>query len=138
MGLKFKDFSTEALANIPKAQPDDLHMLWHSDYWDGPRSGLLLYRGQKLWFEVFDELDGGPIYRRFLIVELSPEQLREEENWHELFRQKVGTHTDYDATQNRQLGALRPREMWHEFYDAYHKRTPLDLSNDLVVAWFEH
>jgi hypothetical protein len=64
-------------------------------------------------------------------------QLAEETRWHELFRQHVGTHTDYDESGQRQLGALQPRERWAEFYDAYQKRTPWDLSGNEVLGWFE-
>src|SRR5262245_51968463 len=75
----------------------DLRFLWHSDFWDGPRSGMLVYRGEECWFEVIDESEGDDAdwYRRFAVLRLSKEQHAEEVRWHQLFREKVGTHTDY-------------------------------------------
>src|SRR5215207_5227193 len=84
---------------LPEIDRGEVKLLWHSDFWDGPTSGMLLYRGKKHWFQVCDESDDPDLqdyYRRFLIIELSDRQLEEEEYWHSLFREKVGTHTDYE------------------------------------------
>jgi hypothetical protein len=134
--MKFRDFVPGKLDQLTKVDWDDIRLLWHSGYWDGPKSGMLSYQGKKYWFQTID--DDEATVRRFLILELSGEQMREQEYWHELFRQKVGTHTDYDETGRHELGALRPGEMWREFYDAYEQRQPLDLSNNLIVGWFEN
>src|SRR6476646_1459743 len=85
---------------LPHIPRNEVRILWHEAYWDGVKSGFLLYDGQKYWFEVCDEADESAsdreYYRRFLVIRLSPKQLTEEEGWHELFQQKVGTNTDYD------------------------------------------
>jgi hypothetical protein len=133
--------TAEGFRATPQVARDALRLLWHSDYWDGPRSGMLDFNGERCWFQVVAEnedenADGW--YRRFAIVRLSPEQLAEECRWHELFRSNVGVHTDYDAFGKRQIDAVRPREQWGEFYDAYKGRRPLDLSEDEVLGWFEH
>src|SRR5581483_9931526 len=107
---------------LPKLAPDRdrsldridrsaIQLLWHSAFWDYPRSGLLLYRGEKHWFQEIDEDEPTDRSPRFLVVRLTDEQLREERYWHELFREKVGTHSDYDQEQ-REVGALRPGEIW--------------------------
>lgn len=136
--MRFQDFSPDKLNELPKVKWHDLRILWHCGYWDGPRSGLLSYKDIKYWFQVFDEPDDATIFRRFLIIELSTEQVREEEQWHDLFRQKVGTHTDYDESGKRHIGVLQPREIWHEFYDAYKNRLVQDFSDNQVVSWFEY
>jgi len=116
---------------------DSLKLLWHSAYWDGPIDGLLNYQGKKYWFQRFDEPSDRIVFRRFLIIELSPDQLSEEEYWHELFRQKVGTHADYDETGRRQSYVIHPEELHNEFYDAYKNRLALDLSDNRLIGWFE-
>jgi hypothetical protein len=127
------------LLTAPHIDRAEVQVLWHADYWDGPRSGMLLYRGEECWFEVVAESedDAAGWHRRFAILRLSPEQHAEELQWHELFREKVGGHTDYDAQGQRPVGALKPRERWHEFYDAYQQRTPPDFSGNEVLGWFE-
>lgn len=47
----------DAYRQLPEIQPRDFQLLWHCDYWDGPRSELLLYHGQRCWSEVFAEND---------------------------------------------------------------------------------
>jgi hypothetical protein len=126
-----------AVRNVPR---NAVRLLWHSDFWDGPRSGMLELDGERCWFEVVAENDDEPLrgwYRRFVVVRLTPAQLAEEERWHELFRENVGGHTDYGASGTRPVGDLRPREQWREFYDAYERRQPLDLSDNEVLGWFE-
>ncbi|MEJ2749462.1 MAG: hypothetical protein P8183_16395 [Anaerolineae bacterium] len=122
---------------LPKVEKGQFKLLWHCDYWDGAKSGMLLYKDKKHWFQVFNENDDKDYYRRFAIVELSESQLAEEESWHELFREKVGTHTDYGESGKRAVGTLKPQELWSEFYNAYKNRSPQDFSNNQVVAWFE-
>ena len=59
------------------------------------------------------------------------------QRWHELFREKVGRHTDYDEEGQRLIGGLEPRDQWPAFYDAYRERTPPDFSANEVMGWFE-
>jgi hypothetical protein len=131
----------ENYLRAPRIARDEVRLLWHTDFWDGPRSGMLVYRGEECWFQVFAESedDNSNWYRRFLVLRLTSEQHAEECRWHDLFRTKVGIHTDYDEQQGRPAeGFLWPRETWHEFYDASRERTPPDFSRNEVLGWFEH
>ena len=112
---------------------------WHADFWDGPRSGMLTYRGQEYWFEVVAESedDASGWYRRFAVLRRRPDQHADELRWHELFRRCVGGHTDYTEDGQRPVGELQPHERWAEFYEAYQQRTPPDLSRCEVVGWFK-
>jgi hypothetical protein len=123
----------------PQVDRAEIRLLWHVDFWDGARSGMLLYRGEECWFQVVAESeDYNPHwYLRFVVLRLTPEQHAEECRWHELFRTKVGVHTDYDKQEQRAVGFLRPRERWHEFYGPYQRRTPPEFSGNQVLGWFE-
>jgi hypothetical protein len=126
--------------HTPRIDRSEVRFLWHADYWDGPKSGMLLYRGEECWFEVVAENEDVSMdawYRRFIVLRLSPGQRAEEWRWHELFREKVGAHTDYEESGRRPVESLRPREMWQEFYDAYRHRTPQEHSGNEVLGWFE-
>jgi hypothetical protein len=130
--------------DLPQIAAGDVALLWHDDFWDGPLSGVLLWRGERFWFQMREEYeppgDAGaepwPWYRRFLVIRLTPEQLREEEGWHELFTRCVGTHSD-DPDGRRETGAVHPKERWPEFYEAYNRRVPVDPTRNEVVGWFE-
>jgi hypothetical protein len=139
--MKFQEFSHDKLQVLPKIEKSDLRFLWYSRFYDGPRSGLLVYENRKYWFEHLDDLNyiiSGQLIWIFLVVELTPTQLSEEEYWHDLFREKVGTHTDYDENGRRRPHILHPKEMWHEFYDAAKNRSPFDISNNEIIGWFEY
>jgi hypothetical protein len=124
---------------VPRIDRADVHLLWHSAFWDGPLSGMVLYRGELCWCQMVAESDpdSAEWYRHFAVIRLSDEQRAEEQRWHDLFREKVGRHTDYDENQQRPVGELRPREEWPSFYDAYCERTPQDFSANEVLGWFE-
>jgi len=123
----------------PRIDRAEVRLLWHSDYWDGPRSGMLVLLGEECWFQVVSESEdhGANWYRRFVVLRLSPGQHTEERKSHELFREKVGPHTDYDDNGQRLVGSLQSRECWNEFYDAYRQGTPPDFSGNEVLGWFE-
>jgi hypothetical protein len=126
--------------NLPQIARQAVRLLWHDDYWDGPLSGMLLYQGKEYWFQMIAENDDPDLvafYRRFAVLELTEAQLQEEHKWHTLFQEKVGTHTDYDVAGQRELGALKPQELWHEFYDAYKECTPSTYLENTVIGWME-
>jgi hypothetical protein len=136
--MKLKDFSLDMRDRIPKVDFADIRLLWHSAYWDGPIDGMLRYDGRELWFHTVAEPDTREVFRIMVMLELTPEQIREETDWHDLFRRKVGHHTDYDATGKLRLGQTHPKESHHEFYEPYRSRQPRDLSNNEIIAWFEY
>lgn len=104
-------------------QPD-LRMLWHSEYWDGPLSGMAEYNGEMVWFECCnDSFDG---LRLFKLYRLSPEQIRSETKRHELFRKHVGWHADHGENYKQ----YKPRTRWSldRYYRKADSENPLDLS----------
>ena len=123
----------------PRIDRAEVRLLWHDAFWDGPRSGMLLYCGEDCWFEVVaeNEDDATAWYRRFVVLRLSREQHAEELRWHELFRVNVGAHTDYNEEGHSPVGSLQPRERWQKFYEAYERRNPRDFSGNEVLGWFE-
>ena len=129
----------EAHSNVSQIPREDVRLLWHSGFWDGPLSGMLEHEGEQCWFEMFaeNEDDAPTWYRRFAILRLSNDQLKEENRWHDLFRMHVGGHTDYDAEQHRSHGDINPKEQWSRFYDKYKERPEPDYSSCLVLGWFE-
>jgi hypothetical protein len=123
----------------PRIDCAEVRLLWHADYWDGPRSGMLLYDGKEFWYEVVAESEDEAAgwYRRSAVLRLSPEQHAEEWRWHELFRRCVGGHTDYEESGEQPVARPQPQDRWAEFSDAYRQRTPPDFSGCEVLGWFE-
>src|ERR1700722_1111121 len=107
------------IASHPQIPIAEIALLWFDNFWDGPLSGLCAYQGREFYYWCFAEAEECDItswYRRFSVHELSPAQLDEEKKWHELFREKVGTHWEPG-------GEGKPQALHHEFYDAYNRRT---------------
>lgn len=118
-------------AHLPRLDRSEVRLLWHSGFWDGPINGLCLFQGRKCWFEMCED---GASYRRFLVLELTAEELADEERWHALFREHVGTHTDYGTDE---AGVVHLRERWAAFYEPFGKRPRVDYSRNPAVGWFE-
>jgi hypothetical protein len=151
LGELSEDFYIEYFHQLPQIDVKNIRLLWHNGYWDMPLDGILLYNGRPNWFKIFHALRIDEVrnrvdpegivwndhFVRYLVVELSDEQIKEEEYWHDLFRQKVGTHTNYDENGQRKIGELRPRELWNDFYERHKRREARDFSHNLVIGWFE-
>jgi|GraSoi_2013_60cm_1033757.scaffolds.fasta_scaffold23308_2 hypothetical protein len=127
-------------SQIPR---QEVRLLWHCGYWDGPLNGICLYQAERYWFEAidpFDEEKDEYVYpRRMGIYMLSPEELCAEEEIHQHFQQYVGMHTDYDEKGQRSIGAVRPKNEWKKF-DSWLKQQPKqkhDYRQNEMVGWFE-
>lgn len=106
--------------------------LWHNDWWDGPLAGICECKNNKYWYMLHHEnyKKGAKYWRRFVVLELTPEQLTEEEKWHQLFVENVGAHFTCDENGQRKRGELRPYHLHHEFYDEFNK-----VKDDLRVGY---
>jgi hypothetical protein len=66
------------LPQIPRA---DVTLLWHSSFWDDPISGLALWNGKRVRFQMIEQYSDpeGAWSKPSLRVRLSEQQLRDEE-----------------------------------------------------------
>jgi hypothetical protein len=59
--IKLADLPKDYLTKLPKIDEKVVRILWHDDYYDGPRNGVLLYQGKTYWFQILeDEPDSLP------------------------------------------------------------------------------
>lgn len=77
-----------------------IRLLWHSDYYDGPISGVALYDYKFYYYliEYEDRLTSPRIYAGY---KLTTEQFKDLLLKHELWRIIGGHHCDYDPHNNR-------------------------------------
>ena len=130
------DIPLEAMYYKDKEEDmDDAYMLWHSDYYDGPLSGLAVYKGKKVWFQCIEWEDENLFNMRiFNLHELSKEELEEEERWHQFFCDNVGYHCNYDDGARADRGNEYTEESMKHFYDEAKKRPKRDYTNNKVIA----
>lgn len=92
-----------------------ISLVYHNNYWDGPLSGVCKIEDKRYYFKcVHDYYDSPRNMRIYAVYELSNEEWKEEDYWHKLFEDNVGTHTNYEK--NKRIGAVKPQEMWENFY----------------------
>lgn len=124
------------LATVPQLRPQDLRLLWVNDWYDGPVEGVVEHKNRRclMVLQHHGDLARGDAYR-WVVWNLSPEQLAEEERWHALFAKHVGDHwcTHDDTHPPSSEEELDPER----FYGPLRSRTPLDLSANEAVGWID-
>ena len=122
------------VAEIPLAR---IRILWVDDFWDGPLRGIAELDGRRVRFDITDrsrlgdEDENGQ--RQYWLIALSPEQLREEERWHDAFCTHVSTGYDYTGRPPHRA----PESEHPKFYEPYAARVLPDYSGNEVVGWFQ-
>ncbi len=70
-------------------------MLWYSNYYDGPLSGLAEYKGERVWFDCVEWEDNPWQMRTFGLYKMSAKELAYEDKWHALWNKLVGYRCDF-------------------------------------------
>jgi hypothetical protein len=94
---------------------------------------MCLFMGDKHWFVCVGQDPGG--LWTYILFKLTSEQIRIEEEWHELFRRHVGHHTDYQE-KGRMVGGVRPQGDWELYYSRAKDKPPLGLEAGQAVAFY--
>ena len=118
----------------------EIKLLWHEGFWDGPYSGMCMYKNEKYWFDIVKDRDFKS--RVFKLIKPTKEQLEKMEYDHELFRKYVGTHTDYDENEKRHFDGKKPQGEggWQKYHDLIDNNGHPDLkysfTKDQTVGYF--
>jgi hypothetical protein len=121
-----------AIGEIPRSV---VRILWADDFYDVPLRGMADVRGSRYLYDVVDrsmlgtEEDESLIY---WLIALSPEQLQEEEGWHDLFCRKMATHFDFTG---RPAPSTEDVSL-DDFYEPYRLRAQPDYASNEVIDWF--
>lgn len=131
----------------PQIDFEDIKYLFHNDYYDGAAlCGLAILNDQKVWFLSFDQYKWTeedmsrtdeewepPWYRRYVVLQLQPEEVAQLETTHSLFQKYVGTHTDYPRE-----GKVKSRGEMDLFYKRdKSKELQVDFDNAKILGWYE-
>ena len=134
-----------------------IKLLWNSGYWDGATSGMCEVKGEKYWFDMVPSVKGEVLgemelelfskdfneedfdrVRFYYVYKLPDEIIVNLVQQHELFKQYVGCHTDYDDNNIRSIGNLKPEEERKKFYD---NKESIDIKPHLIrenrIGWFD-
>lgn len=115
-------------------QPN-LEMLWHSNYWDGPLSGVATLDGEVVWFDLKEEDDYGN--RLFELFTMPEDVQREIFKRHEEFREAVGHHSDHHPDMHSPYRG-QDQEKFDQYYKNAKKRPALDPKGKKVGEAYWH
>lgn len=111
-------------------------MLWYSDYYDGPLSGLAEFKDEKVWFHCVEMED--PLFhmRKFALYKLTKDELAYEEKWHAIFNKLVGYHCDYgvDDSEKPQT-TLEQHDEYFRLHEA--EQTETDYTKNECLGIFD-
>jgi hypothetical protein len=113
----------------------ELKMLWHSNYWDGPLSGMAKYNGEDVWFECCNEDDFGD--RLFALYRLSEEDHKELFRQHELFQHHVGFHGDHDPNVYQEYKGGNDPDKYYKLQKKFLKTNKTDGEKLGEAHWFQ-
>ena len=118
-----------------KVPASDVRWLFIADFYDGPISGLVVFRGKIYSFCCFPEdIPGQSIY---VLHALSEAELFEKLADKEQFEQLVGTHGSFDQDGARKPYVLRSKESQKKYYAEQRVQYSTDPNAKPVEVWFD-
>lgn len=126
------------LSALPRLRPGDVRLLWVNDFYDTPLEAIVEHEGARCIMVLHDHCSVTDDALRWVVFRLSPEQLAEEQRWHDLFAEHVGEHWCFHREPHRPAAAAAGATPTPErFYDAYRTRTPLVLEAPSAIGWLD-
>ena len=124
------------IKSLKKVSSNDYKIIWISDYYDAPISGLLFFDKKRYWFDMINKKEqSDQLIRRYAIVKLSKKQLEIELKIHNDFQKYVGTHWDKKRLSKPPKRVYGKEHLFYDKYLAYIESRPYE--NNKVIAWFE-
>jgi hypothetical protein len=123
------------LERLPKLLPTDLRLLWVNDWYDGPLEAVVELRGARCLMVLYAEDVASDNPYTWVIFELTPDQVADEQKWHALYVEHVGDHWCFhDAATLVHPAPVQPRDP-DRFQRLYEARADLDLSANVALGW---
>jgi len=93
-------------------------ILWETDYYDGPVSGVVEVKSQWCWFVYVTDQNN---YRKMYVYALTKDQLINECYWHKRFELEVNDEVDLSVTKK-----------FYEDYEPFNN----DYENNKLLGYF--
>ena len=133
--LRMPTFPSVQLERLPKLSPTDLRLLWVNDWYDGPLEAMVEHRGARCLMVLHHQDLASDTPYKWVIFELTPEQLADEQKWHGLYVEHVGDHWCFhDASVLVHPTPVSPPDP-DRFQALYEDREDLDLSSNVALGW---
>ena len=164
-GSEIKD--PKRYKHLTEIRNNNNRLLYHLNFWDGPLSGVMLWEGERVFFNCIDTFfeiepwteeeinnykdrnknnlidedyfDYNQI-RIFAVYRIEANVMESIDYNHERFRTYVGYHTDYNEEGKREIGNLKPSKLHDEFYKKPDllRKYELNLKDENILGYFEY
>lgn len=104
------------------AHPDEVRLLWHTSYYDGPLEGMARYDGRHHWFALGPGSQEADARREFVLYPLTDAEITAEIEDHRLFRELVGAHCDYRYDAHGRRHRAMARDLVSSSWESYGRR----------------
>jgi hypothetical protein len=108
---------------------NDVDLMWHEDYYDGPIDGVLSYKNDLYYFGLIDEPNTIDCYRKFELIKMTEEEITKKVLNHRDFDFFVGGNSNYYKNE-RVEGIIFDREKWVGYYEDEERRALLKINKD--------
>lgn len=123
------------VSRVPMLPASDVRLLWVNDFYDRPLEAVVERGDERLLMVLSGDAppatDAPSVW---LLFRLSEDQWREEERWHALYEEHVGSHWCFHRPTP---GDEPPTRDPSRFFSLLEERVPLDLTETAPVAWVD-
>lgn len=118
----------------------NVKILYYSNYWDGPLTGLCEYENKIYRYDVLDEGDYNEEKdewnpRIYNVIEIELWQLAYELYWHSLFCSNISTYSKYNENMSNSRFELKDKDFYKKQKEEYKK---IDYSNNVIIGIFKN
>jgi hypothetical protein len=124
---------------LRQIQASSITPLWCLDYWNGPLSGICIYKDRPCYFtnkcndfllmekdlEIYD-------IRQYILYYITEEEFKLEELCNHDWKEWVGTHADFNPDWTRKEGEVKSSETHDLFYTKWGKGSKLSQDRSLI------
>jgi hypothetical protein len=125
------------LSRLPKLASSDLRLLWVNDWYEGPLEAVVEHRGGHGLMVLHQQDLASDSPYKWVVFELTPEQLEDEKTWHALYYEHVGEHWCFhgDAVVKHPPPRSDPAPSSERFVALHRERGEVDLGDNRAIGW---
>jgi hypothetical protein len=125
-------------SSLPKLTRDAYELLWISDFWDAPISGMLRITNSLHWFEMTQQNEKcaeREWFRRYAVLKLTSQEIEKETLVHADFQRYVGAHWDYVKLDEPPQFIEGQSNKFYDKHLMYCRSRRFE--NNEIIYWFE-
>lgn len=119
-------------SDIPQVPVKDITLLYGEDWYDGPLSGMCLWNGLRLFYQIDPESLSEPD-QTYALIRLNSEQQQSEDYFHRLFVENVSDHFVFVPDPEIQVKENNNNKV---YYEEAARKPKFNILREQVVGYF--